>query len=111
MENSSNQPSVESPSDISQIDLIQEDNPANIPSLILIIGLVSSAIAFFSIGLFSRTSLYWTRAQTKFNGAGVALTVGTMLSSIVTYYVLQVLGSIPKIQSDWLQNPKISLTH
>jgi len=58
MENSSNQPSVESPSDTSQIDFTQEDNLANIASIILILGLVSSAIVFFSIGLVSRPSLY-----------------------------------------------------
>lgn len=96
MENSSNQPSVESPSDTSQIDFTQEDNLANIASIILILGLVSSVIVFFSIGLFSRPSLYGTGTQTEFNGAGVALTIGTLLSSIVTYYVLQVLGSISK---------------
>lgn len=96
MENSSNQPSLECPSHTSQIDFTQEDNLANIASIILILGLVSSVIVFFSIGLVSSPSLYGTGAQTEFNGAGIALTIGTLLSSIVTYYVLQVLGSISK---------------
>jgi hypothetical protein len=43
---------------------------------------VSSVIVFFSIGLVSRHSLYGTGAQTEFNGAGIALTIGTLLSSI-----------------------------
>jgi hypothetical protein len=69
MENSSNQSSVESPSDISQIDFTEEDNLANIASIILILGLMSSVIVFFSTGLVSRPSLYGTGAQTEFNGA------------------------------------------
>jgi hypothetical protein len=79
-----------------QIDVSQEDNLSNIASIILMLGIVSSVILFFSMGLETRPSLYGTGTETGFNGVGVALTLGSLLSAIVTYYVLQVLGSISK---------------
>lgn len=85
MENSSNQPSVVSPSRTGQIDFTEKDNLANIAAIILILGLVSAVIVFFSTGLVSIPSLYGTGTQTEFNGVGIALTIGTQLSSVSSY--------------------------
>jgi hypothetical protein len=81
---------------IDQIDVSQEDNLSSIATIILMLGIVSSVILFFSLGLETEPSPYGTGSQTGFNGVGIALTIGSLLSSIVMYYVLQVLGSISK---------------
>lgn len=77
------------------IDFSLEDNLSNFANIVLLIGGISAVILFFSSALITQPTLY-SGNQTGFSGPGMVISVGTLLSSVATYFVLQALGSISR---------------
>lgn len=61
---------------------------------ILIVGIISTLILFFSITLFTVKGLDSLDSKTVFSGSGLVITAGTLFSSIATWAFLRVVSNI-----------------
>ncbi|WP_157488314.1 hypothetical protein [Dyadobacter crusticola] len=79
-----------------RIDFSTEESLSNVSILLLIMGVISAGILFFSLGIVNTPSIYGTSSSSEFSGTGIVLSIGVLMSSIATYFFLQVVGNISR---------------